>query len=34
MKASKVLKGLGVGMICCYCSFLVGCSQKTDSDMP
>lgn len=33
MKASKVLKGLGVGMICCYCSFLAGCSQKTDSDM-
>lgn len=33
MKASKVLKGLGVGMIGCYCSFLAGCSQKTDSDM-
>ena len=33
MKASKVLKGLGVGMICGYCSFLAGCSQKTDSDM-
>ena len=33
MKASKVLKGLGVGMICCYCSLLAGCSQKTDSDM-
>ncbi len=33
MKASKVLKGLGVGIVLYYCSFLVGCTNLADSDI-
>ncbi len=33
MKASQLLKRIGVGMIACYCSFLVGCANQNQEEI-